>query len=273
MENYRTIEAEFDGPAMILTLSRPEVHNAIDEVMIREITGFFSEIEKMGEVRAVIIRGRGKSFCSGADLRWMKKAFTLSPEENLRECEELFAMFRAIFECSKIVIAVAHGNVFGGGNGLLAVSDLAYSLDDTRFSMSETRIGMAAASITPYLLQKIPAPCLKELVFSAKTFGGCEAVRYGLVNQSFPSQETMDQHVSHLVTQLLDNGPHALASSKRLINQLTLGRLSAILGEVPGLLSQIRVSAEASEGFTAFLEKRKPDWSFSRGSGNGSKRS
>jgi methylglutaconyl-CoA hydratase len=260
MENYQTIQAEFDGPVVTLWLSRPKVHNALNEVMILEINRFFSGIEESTEIRAVIIRGREKSFCSGADLRWMKNAFILSPEENLKESEELSAMFRTIFESSKIVIAVVHGNVFGGGNGLVAVSDLAYSLHDARFSLSETRIGMAAVSITPYLLQKIAASDLKELIFSAKTFGGEEAVKYGLVNQSFSTQEAMDLHVNNLIDQVMANGTQALATSKQLINQLTMRQMADILEQAPGILAHIRVSPEAFEGFSAFLEKRKPNW-------------
>jgi methylglutaconyl-CoA hydratase len=260
MENYQAIHADYNGPVVTLWLSRPEVHNALNEVMIREITRFFSGLETLGEIRAVVIRGRGASFCSGADLNWMQNAFTLSPGENFKESEELSAMFRAIFESSKIVIAAVHGNIYGGGNGLVAVCDHACCLSDARFSLSETRIGMAAVSITPYLLQKVAASDLRELVFSARTFSGEEAVKYRLVNQSFPTQDAMDQHVKSFIDQVVANGPKALATSKRLINQLTMQQLHGLMGQLPGLLAQIRVSQEAREGFSAFLEKRKPKW-------------
>lgn len=260
MENYQAIQPEYNGPVATLWLSRPEVHNALNEVMIREIIRFFDGLERMNEVRAVVIRGRGASFCSGADLRWMQNAFTLSPGENFKESEELSAMFRAIFESSKIVVAAAHGNIYGGGNGLVAVCDHACCLSDDRFSLSETRIGMAAVSITPYLLQKVTASDLKELVFSARTFSGDEAMKFGLVNHTFPSQEAMDRHVFSFIDQVVANGPQALATSKRLINRLTLHQEPGIMGQLPGQLAQIRVSREAREGFSAFLEKRKPQW-------------
>ncbi|HWS00767.1 MAG TPA: enoyl-CoA hydratase-related protein [Prolixibacteraceae bacterium] len=260
MENYQTIQPEFDGQVVTLWLSRPEVHNALNRVMIREIDSFFSSAEEMDEIRIVIIRGRGKSFCSGADLQWMKDAFNLSQEENLKESRELSEMFSAIFESSKIVVAAIHGNVYGGGNGLAAVCDLAYCVDGSRFCLSETRIGMAAATITPYLLQKINASHLKELIFSAKTFHGEEAVRYGLVNQSFPSVEALDHSVKETITEILANGKQALAASKRLINKITFQGLGGEMNQIPELLAQIRVSPEAREGFAAFLEKRKPNW-------------
>jgi len=260
MEKFRTIKPELDGAVVTLWLSRPEVHNALNGVMIREILSFFSQIEEVEDISVVIIRGQGNSFCSGADLHWMKNAIDLDEAENLKESRELSDMFDAIFHCSKIVVAVVHGNVFGGGNGLVAASDLAYCVNDSRFSLSETRIGMVAASITPYLLQKMKAIDLKELVFTAKSFSADEAVKYGLLNQSLPSQDALDHYVNELISQILANGKQALVASKHLINKISIQPIAGEIEQIPGLLAKIRVSPEAQEGFTAFLEKRKPNW-------------
>ncbi|MCK9639436.1 MAG: enoyl-CoA hydratase-related protein [Prolixibacteraceae bacterium] len=260
MDNYQTIRTELNGANLTLWLSRPEVHNALNHLMIREISHLFSELEKMSNIRVVIIRGHGKSFCSGADLQWMKNAFALSNAENLKESEELSGMFSTIFQSSKIVVGVVHGNVFGGGNGLVAVCDLAIGLSDSRFSFSETKIGMVAATITPYLLQKIKISDLKELIFSARSFDGDEAVKYGLLNHSFSSPESLDHFLNNLLTLTESNGREAIAASKQLINRLTLQSMQETMENIPGILAQIRVSPEAQEGFSAFLEKRKPNW-------------
>ena len=260
MDNFQTIKPEFDGLVVTLWLSRPEVHNALNDVMINEIKSFFVNIEENDVIRVVVIRGSGKSFCSGADLLWMKNAFSLNEEENLRESKELSDMFGVIYNCSKIVIAAIQGNVFGGGNGLVAVCDLAYAVSDAVFSLSETKIGMAAASITPYLLQKVRATSLKELIFTAKKFSGDEAVQYGLINQCFPSAEELERHVNGITAQILENGRVAVVSSKRLINRLASQSMAVEMEQIPVLLAQIRVSPEAQEGFSAFLEKRKPKW-------------
>ena len=152
--NYQNIEVELDGSVATLWLSRPEVHNALNAEMIREISGFFLWAEDKLEIQAVVVMGRGKSFCAGADLQWMKDAINLDRDENLKESEELSSMFKSVFESSKIVVAAIHGNVYGGGNGLAAACDLAFSTTDARFSLSETKIGMAAASITPYFTEQ-----------------------------------------------------------------------------------------------------------------------
>jgi methylglutaconyl-CoA hydratase len=169
-------------------------------------------------------------------------------------------MFSSVFESSKIVMAAVHGNVFGGGNGLVAVCDMACCLENSRFCLSETRIGMAAATITPYLLQKMKASDLKELIYTAKSFDGKDAVRYGLVNQSFPSEEAMDGWLKTSIAQMLENGKLAQAASKRLINKFSFLHMAGEMEKIPELLANIRVSPEAQKGFKAFLEKRKPNW-------------
>ncbi len=260
MDNYKTIVTELDGQVATLWLARPQVHNALNDIMIQEISDFFSKIESDNTIRLIVIRGQGKSFCSGADLGWMKKAITLPKEHNLNESEVLSKMFSLIFNSSKIVIAVAHGNVFGGGCGLVAACDLAYCVADTGFALSETRIGLAAASITPYLLNKVPSLVLKELIFSARNFDGTAAAKYGLLNHAFRSTEAMESYLNELVKDILANGPQAVTESKRIINRLTEEPKLEVMVEIPELLAQMRISNEAQEGFSAFLEKRKPKW-------------
>lgn len=260
MKEFSTIVTEFNGQVATLWLARPDVHNALDDIMIRELCAFFKKIEEDSQIRLVVIRGQGKSFCSGADLNWMKRAFGLIAEDNLRECKELSELFKVIYNSSKVVISVVHGNVFGGGNGIVAVSDLAYCIDSAKFSLSEARIGMAAASIAPYMLKKVHAADLKVLIFSAMNFNGKDAVKYGLLNKSFPSQEFMELYVNSHISEILANGKFALIESKRLINGLTDQSMTEEMLQIPELLARIRVSPEAQEGFSAFLEKRKPRW-------------
>jgi methylglutaconyl-CoA hydratase len=190
----------------------------------------------------------------------MKRAFSLTPEENLSESTALSNLFKLIYNSSKIVIAAVHGNIYGGGNGIVAACDLAYSIDTAKFSLSETRIGMAAASITPYMLKKVHAADLKALIFSAMSFNGKDAAKYGLINKSFPSAEFMELFLNSIISEMLANGKLALIESKKLINSLTDQSMSPELLQIPELLARIRVSPEAQEGFSAFLEKRKPRW-------------
>jgi methylglutaconyl-CoA hydratase len=260
MDNYLTIIPKITGQVATLWLARPKVHNALNDLMIREITDFFTRIEGNDGIRIIVLRGQGESFCSGADLQWMKSSFALSPDENLLECKKLTSLFEQIFSSSKVVIGVVHGNTFGGGNGLVAVCDLAYCLNETQFALSETRIGMAAASITPFLLNKVAASNLKELIFTSRIFDGCEAKTIGLVNQSFSTVEELELHLQNTTRTMLANGKNGIIESKQLINRLVMESMASEMENIPELLAKIRVSAEAQEGFSAFLEKRKPYW-------------
>lgn len=260
MNEFNTIATEYNGQVVTLWLARPEVHNALDDVMVREISTFFTSIEEDTEIRLIVIRGKGRSFCSGADLNWMKRAFSLTPDENLSESTALSNLFKLIYNSSKIVIAAVHGNIYGGGNGIVAACDLAYSIDTAKFSLSETRIGMAAASITPYMLKKVHVADLKALIFSAMSFNGKDAAKYGLINKSFPSAEFMELYLNSIISEMLANGKLALIESKKLINSLIDQSMSLEILQIPELLARIRVSPEAQEGFSAFLEKRKPIW-------------
>lgn len=260
MKEFSTIATELNGQVATLWLARPEVHNALDDIMIREISAFFKKVEEDSQIRLVVIRGQGRSFCSGADLNWMKRAFSLTAEENLKESKELSDLFKMIYDSTKIVIAAVHSSVLGGGNGIVAACDLAYCIDSAKFSLSETRIGMAAASITPYLLKKVHVSDLKSLIFSAMSFNGKDAVKYGLLNKSFPSLEFMELYLNSIISEILENGRLALIESKRLINRLTDQAMTEEMLQIPDLLARIRVSPEAQEGFSAFLEKRKPRW-------------
>ncbi len=260
MDQYKTIVTVLNGQVATLWLARPQVHNALNDIMILEISDFFSKIENDNAIRLILIRGQGKSFCSGADIGWMKQAITLPKEENINESKALSKMYSLLFNSSKIVIAAAHGNVFGGGCGLVAACDLAYCVADAGFALSETRIGLAAASITPYLLNKVPPSVLKELIFSARSFDGTTAARYGLINQAFESAEAMELYLNEIIKDILANGLQALTESKKIINRLTEGPKRDVMAEIPELLAHMRISNEAQEGFSAFLEKRKPKW-------------
>lgn len=261
INNFETIKFTREGKVLNLLLNRPEQHNALNGHMVREITRFFQQAGKEGDSLVITIKGEGKSFCAGADLLWMKDAVHLSPDENLAETLELSAMFEAIQNCPKVVIALAHGSIFGGGNGLLAACDLAYCTRESRFSLSETRIGLVAATISPYLLSRMSPATVKELVFTAERFDGIKAESSGLVNRSFISFWEMEKYVSETIKAILEGGPLSVIESKHLVNHLAGHRFPEGTNQrMAEILAYTRISPEAQEGMQAFIEKRQPSW-------------
>ena len=261
MSNYKTILIKNEEAIATVWLNRSDRHNALNPVLMREVIHYFQKIENDTTIRIVVIRGKGKSFCAGADLNWMKESANLSEEENKQDSRLLADFFSTIYYSSKITIAITHGNIYGGGNGLVAACDLSLGLGDCRFSFSETRLGLIAATITPLMLQRLHPSVYKLLVFSALSFNGTEAQEIGLLNKVFSTSEMLEEYLKKINSAMLQGGPNALSGSKRLINDLLdPSRSAETKKRIPDILATIRVGDEAREGFAAFLEKRKPDF-------------
>jgi methylglutaconyl-CoA hydratase len=260
MKEYKTIEFEVKEDIGILWLNRPKIHNAFNEVMISEVLDIFTEVNKMDEIRVVMLRGRGKSFCAGADLNWMGGVAGYTYEQNYAESLNLSKCFYAIYTCAKPTMAVVHGAAIGGANGLLAACDFAYADDNTTFSLSEVKIGIVPACISPYVTKRVGEYGSKELMLTGKRFKGPEAEKHRLVNKSLPP-ELLEAHLDSVIRLLRTSGPKAMTHCKNLIyeisNKLTLDEAITYTAK---MIAEIRASDEGQEGMDAFLNKRKPNW-------------
>ena len=258
MTNYKTIETTLDQGIFTIWLNRPEVHNAFDETMLRELTSCFETLDP--QTVCVILRGRGKSFCAGVDLHWMKAVSQNSYEQNYTESLLLSKCFLSIYNSPKPTLAVVHGVALGGANGLLSACDLAYCTDDATFSLSEVKIGIVPACISPYVIKRVGEYGAKELMITGRRIRGKEAEHFRLVNKSVPA-EKLDETLDELIALLRTSGPKAMSHCKTLIhdvaNRLTLMEAYDYTAR---MIADIRASDEGQEGMNAFLEKRKPNW-------------
>jgi len=260
MKVYTTIDIEIINEVGTIWLNRPEIHNAFNEVMISELIEMFKEIKDNNEVRIVVLRGKGKSFCAGADLNWMRDVSKYSYEDNYEESLNLSNCFYEIYTCPKPTIAVVHGAAIGGANGLLAACDFAYADENTTFSLSEVKIGIVPACISPYVTKRVGEYGSKELMLTGKRFKGKEAAYHRLVNKSLAS-DNLEEYLDEVIALLKTSGPKAMSHCKKLIydisNKLTL---QEAIGYTAKMIADIRASEEGQEGMSAFLEKRKPKW-------------
>ncbi len=197
-------------------LISPEIHNAFNEVMISELIECFEGINEMKEIRVAVLRGRGKSFCAGADLNWMRGVANYSYEQNFKESLNLSKCFYTIYTCKKPTIAIVHGAAIGGANGLLASCDFAYADNNTTLSLSEVKIGIIPACISPYVMKRVGEYGSKELMISGKRIKGPEAEYHRLVNKSLPAEE-LDAYVNSVIDLLRTSGPVAMTQCKNLI--------------------------------------------------------
>lgn len=260
MKDFKTINIEIKNGVGTLWLNRPEIHNAFNEVMISEIIEAFDFIKENDEIKIVVLRGKGKSFCAGADLNWMRDVAKYSYEQNYEESLNLSKCFYKIYTCPKPTIARVHGAAIGGANGLLASCDFAFADDYTTFSLSEVKIGVVPACISPYVTKRVGEYGSKELMLTGKRFKGQEAEKHKLVNKSLESEE-LDNHIQQIIDLLKTSGPKAMSHCKTLLYDISNDlNMEEALTYTAKMIAEIRASDEGQEGMAAFLEKRKPNW-------------
>jgi len=253
------VEVERSGAVARVWLNRPERHNALSPELGEALTGAFAALSADGSVRVVVLGGRGPSFCAGADLAAMKASADAKFAENLAAAERMAAMFAAVAECPQPVVGRIHGDVLGGGVGLVCACDLAVLAGDARLGLSEVRLGIIPALISPYVFGRLGERNALELMLTGERITAEVAHRIGLVQHVvFPGE--LDARVDERVGQLLAGGPEAQRRIKAMLRRWSTTGFEDYRATLPRLLAEVRASAEAREGLAAFLEKRKPGW-------------
>lgn len=258
-QTYETIEWELNNQIINVWLNRPEVHNAFNDTMLKELVEVMDEIDGSETIRVVIFSGRGKSFSAGADLNWMKEMIHYSYEENLKDSTMISEVFYKIYNLSKPVIAAINGAAIGGGMGFVGASDIVIASENAKFSLSEVRIGVVPACISPYLLKKTGEGPLKELFITGTRFGPEKALQVHLINDWVPHDKLMEA-AEEKAAALLDCGPQAITMCKKLFRDVPGMPLEKAYEYTADMIAKLRISDEAQEGMKAFLEKRKPKW-------------
>src|SRR5215218_7487734 len=256
---YQHLNRTEDGVVTTVALARPDSHNALNVGLIEELTGCFEEISDDEGVRVVVLAGEGRSFCAGADIGYMRETATFSYEENLEDARRLAMMFWTIDECPKPLVARVQGAAMGGGAGLVAVADVAVADSETRFAFSEVRLGIAPATIAPFVVRKIGASHARSLFVTGERFDAERAREIGLIHRVV-SREGFDAAVDEKVGELLQGGPVAQATLKALLRRLETTEPMEAPGLTARVISELRTGEEGQEGLAAFVEKREPRW-------------
>jgi methylglutaconyl-CoA hydratase len=258
LENSHSVMFVMQNGLARLTLNRPAKHNAFTAETILELTHAVRAVEQDPAVRAILLSGNGPSFCAGADARWMQASAELTEAENRADAQRLSDMLATIDQCSKPVICIAHGNVFGGGVGLVACADLVVVHPATQFRLSEVRLGLTPATISPFVIAKIGEGQARRFFLTAEIFGAEQAVHMGLAHVASDDPEAQ---VQAWFANLLLGAPGAIADAKSLIRDVSGRPISASLrAETADRIAARRASAEGREGLSAFLARRKPEW-------------
>jgi len=261
--DHKTIRVEKnggrDGKWARVVLNRPEIRNAFNDVMIRELRQVFAALSQDPALRVVVLTGEGKAFCAGADLHWMRRVMKYSYEENYQDSLNLARLMREIYDCPKPVIGRVNGPAIGGGTGLVAVCDIVVAADTAVLSFSEVKIGLVPACISPYVLKRVGERYGREYFLTGERLTAAKAEACGLVNRVLPLEE-LDQEIEILVQQLLTSGPQALATCKRMVREMGDLCLDEAGPATAEMIARLRMSEEGQEGMSAFLQRRKPAW-------------
>ena len=259
--NSKPVDVALRNDVALVTLNRPDVHNAFDDALIAELTDALSGLDTNPAVRAVVLLGAGPSFCAGADLNWMERMAGYAYEQNLADAKALARLLQTLANLSKPTIARVHGNAFGGGVGLIACCDIAIAAHQASFALSEVKLGLIPATIGPYVIEAIGARQARRYMLTAERFDAAEAYRIGLVHDIVASVEELDGRVNELLGALLAAGPRAQTAVKALVRAVAHRPIDErVIADTAERVATVRASDEGREGIAAFLKRHPAAW-------------
>ncbi|MCX6667725.1 MAG: enoyl-CoA hydratase-related protein [Euryarchaeota archaeon] len=256
---YELIDVLKDNDIATVMLNRAEVHNAMNERLIKEITTCFKELANDEKTKVIVLTGKGESFCAGADLNWMKSMVMYSKEENTRDSRLLLDMYETIYSCPKPVIGKINGHAFGGGVGLIAVCDINIATIGSKFAFSEVKLGIIPSVISTYVARRIGLSNMKRLFITGERFNSQYAKEIGLID-FVTEKDDFNSTVERYIDQLKSSSPKAIKEIKNLVNNYKKMDIEKYKEFTVEKISELRVSDEGQEGMNAFLEKRRPKW-------------
>ena len=256
--NYSTLQLAFEVGIATLTLNRPDNRNAISYELIDDLLRALEEV-KNSSTQVLILTGAGKAFCSGMDLDNLKALTDRTPEQNLEDSRKMASVFRSLYDFPKPTIAAVNGAAVAGGTGIATLCDYTLAVPDAKFGYTEVRIGFVPAIVSTFLLRQVGEKIARALLLTGRLFDAQEALRIGLINEIVPPEKLLHR-ARELATQIMENSPMSLASTKRLLSDHARAELDSQIEAAVRENAAIRATADFREGVTSFLEKRKPKW-------------
>ena len=245
-----------------VTLNRPEVNNAYDGDLIGGVLSALDELGSKPLLRVVLLKGNGKHFQAGADLKWINAVRPQSPAENEAVSQATFEAVQRLNRLPVPTVALVQGGCFGGGTGVISACDVVIAADNAIFSITEVRWGLTAAIIIPQLCDAIGVRQVRRYALTGERFGAHDAHRIGLVHDVVPLAD-LEPAGAKIVQQLLANGPEALAETKALAMESSFGGMRVednAYARLVRIHAAKRQSSEALEGLASFAEKRPANW-------------
>lgn len=257
---YETIKLDIDARGVAtLTLNRPELHNAMNGLMWEEGRDAVRRLDQDPAVRAVVLTGEGKSFCSGGDLKYQRSQRDASRATKISEASKLALWLRDMDLLAKPLIGRIQGPAYAGGLGLVSVCDITIGLSSAVFSITEARLGLIPAMISPYVMRRMGVAKARRFFLNARSFDATEAVAIGLLDRAVAAHD-LDAAVQEEIDLVLQCAPGAVGKIKRLIDFVNRHEFDDNCAYTVERIADMWDDTEATEGLASFAEKRKPTW-------------
>ncbi len=243
-----------------VTINRPDVNNAYNGDVIQGLIDAFGDCAADDAVRVVVLRGNGKHFQAGADLKWLNAIGALSPEENVEVSRRTASAVCGLNDFPKPTVALVHGGCFGGGVGIVAACDVVIASEDAIFAITEARWGVMAGIIVPHLNAAMGPRNVRRYALTCERFKAAKAAEMGLVHEVCPTG-ALDEAAAPVIDQLLLSAPEAITQTKQVIlDHANITLAPAYFEQLVAQHAEKRQSDEAAEGLKSFAEKRQPAW-------------
>jgi enoyl-CoA hydratase len=254
------IQYEVSGDVATIWLNRPEVRNCVNWDLLVQMGEAIERAGADDDVRVVLFRGRGKTFCAGADLNMLNGEFLSTSKRSVELAQRSARTYDAIFNLSKPTVAVVHGYAVAGGFELLISTDFVVATDDAKIGDFHINRALFGGAGPIYRLPRyIGLRKAKELMLTGKLLSGRECVEWGLANVSVPAAE-LEAAVEEFIAPLVDKSPFCMHITKLAANRGLDGDTETLIALESMACNVVHHSADAREGVQAFLEKRDPVW-------------
>jgi methylglutaconyl-CoA hydratase len=242
-------------------INRPEKRNALNDILIKEITETFMQISKNQSVKAAILTGSENTFCSGADLEYLQNISQHSIEENQDDSKKLLRMYQSIYECRKPVIGMVDGPALAGGCGLATVCDFIFaSKENAKFGYPEVKIGFIPAIVLIYLIKRIGEGHARNLVLSGKIISSEEAKQINLINNFVNTKDLKELTYTFTRELIANNSATAMSLCKEMFVSYSNMDTKQALEYAANLNAISRMTDDCKRGINSFLKKEKIKW-------------
>ncbi|MCS6824271.1 MAG: enoyl-CoA hydratase/isomerase family protein [Cytophagaceae bacterium] len=243
-----------------ITIDRPQKRNALNPELIRDLKDCINIAEQSNDVKLIVLKATGETFCAGADLEYIKQLQNNTFEDNFGDSQHLAELIKMIYTSSKVIIAQVEGHALAGGCGIAVASDFVFSTQDAKFGFTESKIGFVPAIVSVILLRKIPEGKAKELLYTGRIITASEAREYGIVNY-LSDKDNIAKEVKTFAEKLcVEASASSLALIKQMIPVFQDMNLNQALTYACELNAKARTLPDCKRGIESFLNRQTISW-------------